>query len=71
MKFCKDCRHYGKGAVCNAPKNLKKKMDVVTGQEVVERKWRYCINHRRHYGFIYVIISSQCGRRGRWFEPKE
>jgi hypothetical protein len=64
MKMCKDCKYIGDNDYCLHPKNIK--IDVVTGN----KKPQFFCHSIREMGHIGSIISGQCGKPARWFEPK-
>ena len=61
-------------ANCHAPKNkvLKKVVNAYTGEVTMEMGWidEYCNSHRED-GFFASRQFNSCGRKGKWFEPKE
>lgn len=70
MKLCKDCKHFEQGwngvDWCHSPNNGKENSlvrgskDIVTACQDQRAVWR---------GFD--VINNRCGKRARWFEPKE
>ena len=79
MKLCKDCKWVVVGvsgeeyAKCSYPKsqgNKAKSGAKLTGFEYASTAGDYC-HLSRDEGYIGSWILNYCGRRGRWFEPKE
>ena len=79
MKFCKDCKHcevkesdYRSDidfSKCNHPKNYLVNGDYLsTGNK--SRKWTYSSTMRDHE-WPFDWLFKMCGKRGRWFEPKD
>ena len=68
MKLCIDCKWCEKGwtAHCVAPQNTK--ITPVTGDKYY--RWTFCDNQRDD-SLIVAWVLRTCGRRARWFEPKE
>ena len=66
MKLCKDCKHC-KYDQCDAPKNLNH-IDRVSGG--TKRRWSSCSLHLED-GVLTSFMLKTCGKRGRWFEPKD
>lgn len=70
MTLCVDCKHCFKTAWdtyrCQAPQN--RDGDLVGGND--KFMWILCETHRAD-GIISSFIFKTCGKRARWFEPKE
>jgi len=71
MKLCIDCKYFNRfvliSSECKHPKNIKG-IKPSTGDP--EYYW-YSANVSREDGFIFSLINHSCGKRARWFEPKE
>lgn len=75
MRLCKDCKYSEQDAIdkklnfyrCIAPQNMEKP-DAVDGSQ--KPRWKWCDLHRKEGRFLSFVLRT-CGRRGRWFEPKE
>ena len=68
MKFCIDCKH-SVGSLfleCHHPRNTK--LDYSTGKRKL--KWKHCSVVREDDWFTAILFNS-CGRKARWFEPRE
>lgn len=77
MKLCKDCKHYIADSAATFDKcfrwDQKKVMIVVRGNhndKYSSAKRNYC-DFERWPVFPFDIISMHCGRRGRYWEPKD
>ncbi len=81
MKLCKDCKWFEPAsssderalryAKCNAPRNIEKSSEYeLIGIPVAQRRWEFCSTHRTE-PWLWAILLRICGKRGRWFEPKD
>jgi hypothetical protein len=74
MKFCVDCRHYGGDAegyaLCTKQCGHAGTFDLVTGR-VREVHWRNRARLQREDSLLASLINRSCGKRAKWFEPKE
>lgn len=69
MNLCVNCKHCTSplGAYrCEAPQNSCG--NLVDGSYTA--RWTFCETHRNS-DLIDSFILKMCGKRGRWFEPKE
>lgn len=70
MKLCKDCRHYRQGrhgfGLCNSPNNGIEQ-NIVHGPRPIVT---ICQDQRAVWR-VFDVFNNRCGRRGRWFDPKE
>ena len=67
-KLCKDCKWYVEDkehSKCSAPPNIV--IDLINGDRCY--RWAYCGVQRGHNWFTALGLK-QCGRGGRWWEPK-
>lgn len=80
-KFCKDCKYCEladefsdfesqiRYAKCGYP--VKIHISPLSGkQEIVKSQWKYC-SVLRGCGLLVSFMTKSCGKRGRWFEPKD
>jgi len=73
MKYCKDCKHHnqiknGDFIMRNECRRRGLKYNLVTG---VSRYDRHDCEDERDSGWILSRFEGNCGRGGRFFEPKE
>jgi hypothetical protein len=71
---CKWCERPGEFARCICPKNYDKQENEATrytGFTYKNRdaRWIFCETQRRH-GMLAAWSLNQCGKNGRWWEPK-
>jgi hypothetical protein len=70
MKLCKDCKHHETGRHgldwCHSPNNKIIK-SLVRGQ----RREVTCCQDQRAVWRGFDVLNNRCGKRARWFEPKE
>lgn len=72
MKLCTDCKYCNKkDAYASGFWKCTKHMitNPVSG-EPVQKKWIFC-DSQRTMPMPMDILTGACGKRGRWFEPKE
>jgi len=79
MNFCKDCKWYEldksfdykkaqvKFAMCDCPKNLIYTIDLITGKDIVRRRYREC-STQREVPWLVALLFKTCGKGGRWYE---
>lgn len=74
MKICANCKWSTGNNVeflrCNHPSNFK--IDLTTGKKT--RCYEFCSTKRMYMpliGWIFDIITNDCGWRGRHYESKE
>lgn len=69
MRLCKDCKHsidpHFSLQFLRCSKSVDK-VDVCTGKT----KYNFCSYARFEPHWLSFLVNS-CGKRGRWFEPKE
>lgn len=83
LKPCVDCVYFNKlrdsewslfgynGSECSAPQNKTASYyNIVTGEKNQSYRWTWC-SHLRKNGLLSSLIWNSCGKRGRWFKPKE
>ena len=77
-KYCKDCKFYIPDSLltsydkCSKTNKVVRKTNLVSGEteEIVKSPITFCDLHR-DTSFLLDVLFGVCGRRGRWFEPKE
>ena len=82
-RYCEDCRFYfnhdrhGAGtefAMCGAPQNRRAPPLVARQDKSIAAadglRWPYARQNRDMVAGIDILFRM-CGRRGRWFQPKE
>jgi hypothetical protein len=73
--LCIDCKHHRAQEVY--PSDMcavaltRKKVNLVSGDVAPKSKWSLDCESQREYRWLDAIMLGLCGRRGRWFEPKE
>jgi len=71
-KLCVDCRWceslHGR-PTCQSPKNKITEKSLVTGEDKTVYRFKHC-GTQRLLGGIHAVLSSLCGKQGRWFEAK-
>lgn len=71
--FCADCKWFGPDThfpVCNAPQNMVRRVNRVTGETWSERRWTSCDLHRSN-GRVMSLFENTCGKGARWFRQSE
>jgi hypothetical protein len=68
MKLCKDCKWLD-GRYCYAPVGME--LDVVYGGYKMKWNFESLALIQRNGGWFSEHMLGRCGRRGRFFEPKE
>lgn len=72
-KLCRDCQwcaEPGPFAQCHAPANTIGAPANYTGfPEHPTYRWQYCSTQRLN-GWFHSRTLQQCGREGRWFQPR-
>lgn len=72
MIYCEDCKWYLKEQDFQRYRCSRESALIPVTRAVRDLgTWRSNCHLQRDAGFIETYLMRQCGRRGRWFEPKE